>query len=469
MIAPHEIAERALQAASGLDGAIAIVTTSSRADLRWARTTLTTNGESRHTDLTLVGFRRLAAGVATATLSRSQPDAAGIRALVDAVTVSLAGATAAEDAYALVEPASSTASGRAASPLWSDAAPLTSSTALSPLSAPLGNLFGSCVASDIELFGYAEHELSTTWLASSTGLRLRHTQPSARLEITAKSHGRSRSAWWGHAADDFNDIDLVPGEHDLRRGLDWQARRIPVDPGRRRAVLTPGAIGDLMVDLWWSASAREAIEGRSVFSAPEGRTRIGERLSPRSLTLASDPADPQIPSSDFLSTATSSDMSSAFDNGLGLERVNWLHDGVLEHLHCPRWLARRSGVPVAVSADTLRMTDTAGNGNLDDLIARTDDALLVTCVWYNRLVDPQTLLLTGLTRDGVYVVSGGEVIGATTNFRFNDSPVAMLGRITDAGVTQRTQPREMGDYAARVAMPAVTVEDFHFSTPSDAL
>lgn len=467
MIAPHELAERALREASGLDAAIAIVTASSRADLRWARTTLTTNGESRQTDLTLIGFRRLADGVATATLSRSQPDRAGIGALVDAVSASLAGATEAEDAYALVEPPAT--GGSAASPEWSDPAPLTSSAALSPLSGPLGHVFGSCVASDIELFGYAEHDLSTTWLASSTGLRLRHTQPSARLEITAKSHGRSRSAWWGHAAEDFADIDLDPGERELRRGLDWQARRIDVDPGRRRAVLTPGAIGDLMVDLWWSSSAREAVEGRSVFSAPEGRTRIGERLSPRSITLVSDPRDEQIPASGFLATAASSDMSSAFDNGISLESVEWLRDGVLHRLHCPRWLAQRSGVPVAVSADTLRMTDASGDGSLDDLIARTDDALLVTCVWYNRVVDPQTLLLTGLTRDGVYVVRDGEVVGAAGNFRFNDSPVSMLGRISDAGVTQRTQPREMGDYAARVAMPPVTVEDFHFSTPSDAL
>ena len=465
MIAPHELADRALEAASGLDGAIAIVTSTSRADLRWARTTLTTNGESRQTDLTLIGFRRMGDGAATATLSRSQPDGAGIGLLAESVSASLAGATAADDAYALVEPP-----GRYAPPShWSEPAPLTSSAALSPLSVPLGQLFDSCVASDIELFGYAEQELSTTWLASSTGLRLRHTQPSSRLEITAKSHGRTRSAWWGLAADDFSEVDLDPGERDLRQGLDWQARRIDIEPGRRRAILTPGAMGDLMVDLWWSASAREAVEGRSVFSAPEGRTRIGERLARRSITLTSDPRDPQIPAAGFLAASASSDMSSVFDSGLALQPVVWLRDGVLEHLHCPRWLADRSGVPVAVSADTLRMTDDSGHGSLDDIVARTGDGLLVTCLWYNRLVDPQTLLLTGLTRDGVYVVRDGEVIGATTNFRFNDSPVSLLDRVSDAGVTQRTLPREMGDYAARVAMPPVVVEDFHFSTVSDAL
>ncbi len=92
----------------------------------------------------------------------------------------------------------------------------------------------------------------------------------------------------------------------------------------------------------------------------------------------------------------------------------------------------------------------------------------MTCLWYNRVVDPQTLLLTGLTRDGVYVVKGGEVVGAATNFRFNDSPVAVLGRIEDAGVTTPTLAREMGDYFNRAAMPPLLVKDFNFSTVSQA-
>ena len=460
---PHEMAERALQAASGLDGAVAIVTARSRTDVRWARTTLTTNGETRQVDLTVIGFRRVSGGVATATLSRSHPDAQGVQDLVAAVSMALDSATPAEDATPLiVDEAEGVLD-------WDQSAPLTSSAALSPLTEPLGALFRSCVADGVELFGYAEHDLTTTWLASSTGLRRRHVQPSSRLEMTAKSHGRSRSAWWGLAADDFDDVDLTPAERDLRRGLDWQSRRIDIRPGRHRALLTPGAFGDLMVDLWWSMSAREALEGRSVFSAPGGGTRVGERLAERALTLRSDPHDPEIPAAAFVATAASSDMSSVFDNGMRSDAVDWLDRGTLTHLHCPRWLAQRDGMPFAAGSDTLRMEDAAGTGELDDVLTRTQDALLVTCVWYTRLVDPQTLLLTGLTRDGVYVVRDGEVIGAASNFRFNESPVGILGRVSDAGVTQRTQPREMGDYAARVAMPAVVIEDFHFSTISDAL
>ena len=466
---PQEMVERALAAARGLDGAIAIATDTSRADLRWARTTLTTNGESHVVELTLIGFRATADGFATATLARSQPDEAGIDDLVAGVARALAHAPSSDDAFPLVEPH------EPAPADWTAPADRTSSTALEPLAYPLGELFRASTSGGIELFGYAEHETTTTWLGSSTGLRRRHCQPSARLEITAKSHGRTRSAWWGLASDDFRDLDLSPAGSALGQGLDWQGRRVEVPAGRHRAVLTPGSIGDLMVDLWWSSSAREAVEGRSVFSAPAhqaastGATRIGERLSARDLALSSDPHDPLIPAAPFLATSASSDAASVFDNGIAIDRVDWLRHGILEHLLAPRWLAQAHDLPVGVSADSLRMEDVAGQGSLDDVIARTDDALLVTCLWYNRLVDPQTLLLTGLTRDGVYVVKGGEVIGATTNFRFNDSPVGVLERISDAGVTQRTLPREMGDYAARVAMPPVVVEDFHFSTVSDAL
>lgn len=461
-IPPHEIAERALDAASALDGAIAIVTASSRADLRWARTTLTTNGESHKTDLTLLGFRRADGGMATATLSTSQPDGARIRELADAVAAALASAPAADDAAPLVSP-----SGPAPSD-WRDAAPRASSVDLASLTGPLGALFSNFHEQGIELFGYAEQQRETTWLASSTGMRLRHTQPAARLEMTAKSHARTRSTWWGASSDEFVRVDLTPAHRELHRALDWQAHRVDVEPGRHRAVLTPGAIGDLMVDLWWSASAREAVEGRSVFSAPGGGTRIGDRLTERHITLMSDPRDAVIPAADFLATAASSDMASAFDNGVRLERTDWLRDGVLTHLLASRRLAQDHGIPFAASADALRMEDAGAQGSLDEVIARTEDGILVNCLWYNRLVDPQTLLLTGLTRDGVYVVRGGEVIGATTNFRFNDSPVALLGRISDAGTALRTLPREMGDYAHRVVMPPVTVEDFNFSTVSDA-
>jgi predicted Zn-dependent protease len=110
----------------------------------------------------------------------------------------------------------------------------------------------------------------------------------------------------------------------------------------------------------------------------------------------------------------------------------------------------------------------AASTSLDDMIKSTKRGLLLTCLWYIREVDPQTLLLTGLTRDGVYLVENGEVAGAVNNFRFNESPVGLLGRLAEVGRTEQTLPREWGDYFNRAAMPPVRVEGFNMSSVSQA-
>ena len=102
------------------------------------------------------------------------------------------------------------------------------------------------------------------------------------------------------------------------------------------------------------------------------------------------------------------------------------------------------------------------------MIARTERGLLLTTVWYLREVDPAVLLLTGLTRDGVYLVEDGQVRAAVNNFRFNESPVDLLGRATEIGATERTLPREWKDWFTRTAMPPVRIPDFHMSSVSAA-
>ena len=131
--------------------------------------------------------------------------------------------------------------------------------------------------------------------------------------------------------------------------------------------------------------------------------------------------------------------------------------------------AALTGLQVTPAGDNLLMSVPGATGGIDDLVASTTGrALLVTCLWYIREVDPQTLLLTGLTRDGVYLVEDGRVRGAVNNFRFNESPVDLLSRISEVGRTERTLPREWSDYFMRAAMPAIRVPDFNMSTVSPA-
>jgi predicted Zn-dependent protease len=102
------------------------------------------------------------------------------------------------------------------------------------------------------------------------------------------------------------------------------------------------------------------------------------------------------------------------------------------------------------------------------MVARTENGLLLTCLWYIRPVDPATLLMTGLTRDGVYVIKDGNVIGAANNFRFNESPVDLLVRATEIGTPVRSLGREFGEYLNRSVMPPLRIPDFNMSTVSQA-
>jgi predicted Zn-dependent protease len=461
ILSPHEAVELAIACAGGHE-LIAVAEFDSRADVRWARSTLTTNGERTSTSLTVIAFHRRADGVATASLTASAPNRDAVAALVARAQDAAKESSNATDAADLI-------AGGGASSDWAASPLITSAHALAPITASLGEVFTQALSDEIEHFGYAEHGVTTTWLASTTGLRRRWSQPSGRIEMTAKSHGRSRSAWQGAANENLAAIDVASLDAQLRQGLSWQEARIDIQPGRHTALLTSGAVADLSAEIWWSATARDASEGRSVFSKPGGGTRIGDSLTTRQISLSSDAHDSDMPSCPFSVATSSGSHSSVFDNGLDIASTNWITDGTLTSLVAPRAVAQELGMPTVVSADTVRMTDAAGHGNLAELIARTESALLVTCVWYNRVVDPQTLLLTGLTRDGVYVIRSGEVVGAAGNFRFNESPVGMLNRVTDATSTGRTQPREMADYIHRIAAPALVVNEFNFSTSSDAL
>jgi predicted Zn-dependent protease len=157
---------------------------------------------------------------------------------------------------------------------------------------------------------------------------------------------------------------------------------------------------------------------------------------------------------------------SVFDNGMDIERVDWIRDGTINALAYPRATAAEFGVPVAVPADNMLMT--GGTDSLADMVSGTERGLLLTTLWYIRVVDPTVLLLTGLTRDGVYLIEDGKVTAAVNNFRFNESPLDLLRRVSEAGASQVTLPREWGDWATRAAMPPLRIPDFHMSSVSKA-
>ena len=224
-----------------------------------------------------------------------------------------------------------------------------------------------------------------------------------------------------------------------------------------------------MIDAYWYAGARAAHEGQSVYSRRGGGTRIGDRLAAPGVRLFSDPAHPGLECSPFAVTGSSDDDHSVFDNGLALGSTDWIRDGELASLVQTRQTAAMTGRPVTPYVDNLVLEVDGGSGDVMDLVRGTERGLLVTCLWYIREVDPQSLLLTGLTRDGVYLVEDGEITGLVNNFRWNESPVDLLRRFTHASATVPSFSREWGDdYFSRTATPAIRVPDFNMSSVSQA-
>jgi predicted Zn-dependent protease len=284
--------------------------------------------------------------------------------------------------------------------------------------------------------------------------------------MTGKSHQRSRSTWDGVETHDFKDVSVAKIDANIRQRLEWQAKKIDLPAGRYDTIFPSGSVADIYVYMMWVAGGRDAFEGQSVFSKKGGGTRVGEKLSNVGLQLFSTPTHPVLAGSPFVSASTSSSFTSVFDNGQKQAQVDWIKDGVLQSLVQTRASAQLTSLPYTPFGDNLIMSVDGASGNLEDLVKKVDNGLLLTTLWYIRMVDPNSLLLTGLTRDGVYYVKNGEVQGATNNFRWNDSPVSALSRIAHSGATEWTQPREWAGDMTSMSVPPMVIKDFNMSTVS---
>ena len=456
---PQELVEKCL-AASTADDQITFVVDSSEANLRWAGNSLTTNGSMRSRQVVVVSFVDGGAGMAAGTVTRTgTPDVAE---LVAASEQAARDAGPAEDAVPLISDAPP------GSGDWDAPAAETSIGVFADFAPDLGQAFGEARGRDELLYGFAEHQMATTYLGSSTGLRLRHDQPTGRVELNGKSPDFSRSVWAGVGTRDFRDVSVADLAADVERKMGWSKRRVELPAGRYETLLPPSAVSDLMIYLYWTMEARDADEGRNVFAKPGGGNRLGERLATLPLTLRSDPHAPGLEAAPFQVVGASSGSASVFDNGMATPAVNWIEEGTLANLVRPRAWALKTTAPATAALDNLILEDPSATASLEEMLAATDRGLLLTTLWYIREVDPQTLLLTGLTRDGVFLVEGGEVTGAVNNFRFNESPVDLLGRTVEAGRTERTLPREWNDWFTRCAMPPLRVPDFNMSSVSPA-
>jgi predicted Zn-dependent protease len=258
--------------------------------------------------------------------------------------------------------------------------------------------------------------------------------------------------------------DLSPSSLAERASSKAQSSAKPQElaPGAYTVILEPEAVADLLAFLFFSLNARSADEGRSFLSKPGGGTRVGEKLFADSVTLRSDPfnlRNPGTPWAGFVGRGRRGGGGSA---GEPARKTTWIENGVVKTLSVDRYWAKKTNAqPVPLSGG---MILEGSDKPLEALIAEAPRALLVTRFWYIRSVNPQNAMVTGLTRDGVWLIENGRIVHPVNNFRFNESPVNLLKNLEATSVATPA-----GSEFFALTVPAIRAADFHFTSKSDAV
>ena len=305
---------------------------------------------------------------------------------------------------------------------------------------------------DLTAAGYLEDFSGFVATGNSKGLFGYNTSTSVDFSITVRTTDGTGS---GYATRDFNDVNLLNSKEVTTIAMQKaqaSANAQAIEPGKYTVILEPTAAGDLMGLLTRGFDARSADEGRSFMSKKGGGTRLGEKLFDERVTITSDPTNTEIP------------MAPWDGDGLPMQKTTWVENGVVKNLAYSRFWAEKQGVkPLSSPGRGFGgggFIFAGGNESIADMIKSTERGVLVTRFWYIRAVDPQTLLFTGLTRDGTFYIENGQIKFPVKNFRFNESPIIMLNNIESMGVPQRV---------GGSLIPAMKIRDFTFTSLSDAV
>ena len=307
-------------------------------------------------------------------------------------------------------------------------------------------------AGDLKAAGFLVTGIGAGAVGNSKGLFGYQASTSSNYTLTVRTSDGTGSGWAGADHPDWAQLDVKGVAQRAIEKARLSRSPVAIEPGRYTVVLEPQAVGDLVQLLAFALDARSADEGRSAFSKQGGGTRIGEKVADERVTLFSDPADPQL-------------LSNTFDGqGLPARRQVWIDRGVLRKLVYSRFWAQKKNQAPDAGTNAVKLA--GGTQSTDDLIASTPRGILVTRLWYLREVDPRTVLYTGLTRDGTFLIENGKLSKAVKNLRFNESPLFMLNNLDALGQPVRIAGTESG---GDVVMPAIKVRDFNFTSLSDAV
>jgi predicted Zn-dependent protease len=309
---------------------------------------------------------------------------------------------------------------------------------------------------DVVSAGFVETSAQIQAVATSKGQFGYDRFTAADYNLTARTPDGTGSGW---ASKSFNELGLLDPRRLAATAIDKAARShnpTAIEPGKYTVVLEPAALADLIVNLAFAANARQSDEGRSFFSKKGGGTRVGEQVVGEKVRLYSDPAHPLAPAIPF------------DGQGLPLKKIDWIDKGVLKNLSYSRYWAQKQGKEPTPQPGNLIMD--GGDASMADLIKGVERGVLVTRFWYIRPLDPQTLLVTGLTRDGLFLIEKGQVTRPVKNMRWNESPVFALNNLDAMTAPERTVSGEgVGGAGFSVVCPAARIREFTFTSGSDAV
>ncbi|MGZ3436086.1 MAG: TldD/PmbA family protein [Gemmatimonadaceae bacterium] len=307
-------------------------------------------------------------------------------------------------------------------------------------------------AGDLKAAGFIIVNAGANALGNKNGLFAYNRGTTANYTLTVRTNDGTGSGWSGGEHPDWKQLDFPSlSTHAIEKAR-LSRNPVAVEPGRYTVILEPQAVGDLVQLMAFYLDARESDEGRSAFAKQGGGNKLGEKIVDPRVTIFSDPQDPQL-------------LSQPYDgDGLPLSRQVWVEGGVLRKLYYSRFWAQKQGQQPTGFPTSLKME--GGTTSIEDMIKSTQRGILVTRLWYLREVDPRTILYTGLTRDGTFLIENGKISKAVKNFRFNDSPLFLLNKIDAIGPAVRLGGTEAG---GAVVMPAIKAHDFDFTSLSDAV
>lgn len=300
--------------------------------------------------------------------------------------------------------------------------------------------------------GFLSNSIGFSAMMNSKGLFAYNKSTDVAFNITVRTEDGKGS---GYATKGYNDFKKLNTKTDTAIAAKKALASVTakaIEPGKYTVILEPTAVAVMLENLFFDMDARQADEGRSSMSKPGGKTKVGEQLLDERVNIYSDPWNAELPTPVWTG------------DGRPQQKINWIEKGVVKNLYSSRYWAQKTGIKPIPSPDGAIME--GGTKSLEELIKGTEKGILVTRLWYIRSVDPQTLLLTGLTRDGTFYIENGEIKFPIKNFRFNESPIIMLNNLDEMGKSERTVSAESN---TNYLLPALKIRDFTFTSLSDAV